>query len=74
MTSALKIHRFTLHRPRKQKGTERRQVMPKQVEQGEDKGKGQTVWGPLNPETTLLFCSEASEMPLEDLNLQSDGV
>lgn len=48
--------------------------MPKQVEQGEDKGKGQTVWGPLNPETTLLFCSEASEMPLEDLKLQSDGV
>ena len=48
--------------------------MPKQVEQGDDKGKGQTVWGPLNPETTLLFCSEASEMPLEDLKLQSDGV
>ena len=44
--------------------------MPKQVEQGEDKGKGQTVWGPLKPETTFPFCSEDSGMPLEVLKLQ----
>lgn len=44
--------------------------MPKQVEQGEDKGKGQTVWGALNPETTFPFCSEDSGMPLEILKLQ----
>lgn len=44
-------------------------MLLKHVEQG-DKGKGQTVWGPLNPETTFLFCSEDSGIPLEVLKLE----
>lgn len=38
-TSAMKIHRFPLHRPGKQKGTERRCVLLQHIEQGGDKGK-----------------------------------
>ncbi|XP_054942650.1 cotranscriptional regulator ARB2A isoform X8 [Physeter macrocephalus] len=67
-TSALKIHRFTRHRPRKQ--TERRLVPLKCVKRGEDKGKGQ---GLVNPESTFLFCSKYSGMPLEVLEVENDG-
>nr|XP_058917449.1 cotranscriptional regulator FAM172A isoform X9 [Kogia breviceps] len=68
-TSALKIHRFILHRPRKQ--TVRRLVLLKCVKRGEDKGKGQ---GLVNPESTFLFCSKYSGMPLEVLEVENDGI
>lgn len=45
--------------------------MPKQ-EQEEDKGEGQTVWD--EPRNHPSVLPEASEMPLEDLKLQSDGI
>lgn len=71
---AVKIHGFPLHRPRKQKGTERRQVLLRPIEQGGDKDEGQIIQEPVDLESVFLFYSKYSRMLLEVLEVESDRI